>query len=32
MTCPFSYSNNSRAAMSTSPNVQNDLPLQSQTD
>ncbi|WP_414709075.1 CynX/NimT family MFS transporter [Psychrobacter sp.] len=31
MTCVFSYSNNSRAAMSTSPNVQNDLPLQSQT-
>ncbi len=32
MTHPFSYSNNSRAAMSTSPNVQNDLPLPSQTD
>lgn len=32
MTCYFSYSNNSRAAMSTSPNVQNDLPLPSQMD
>ena len=32
MTRPFSYSNNSRAAMSTSPNVQNDLPLPSQMD
>ena len=28
MTCPFSYAD-SRAAMSTSPNVQNDLPLHS---
>ena len=32
MTCYFSYSNNSRAAMSTPANVQNDLPPESQTN
>ena len=32
MTCLFSYSNNSRAAMSTPANVQSDLPPESQTN